>query len=830
MNENANVSIATPKKITSELIGGYFLWGIVYGLIWSVLKVIFDGFKEMIEYTPGLLIAITVGIALLGALFTYLIWKGSVKSTFKKRTIKSSDVPKVMKNLAIFMTIITIISVGYLIFQAKISVDSLNEYRSNAEVIYGDLTVDSDIAMQIRETRNVIYAMYTITGVSEVVINIFMYSRLKKMLRDRAVKDEPENAQDSVISDVENSERKLPGSATALILVGGIIFLVALILAIVAISNSGQGGVKNSTNTLPDQYQNFTLEEVTAIANEGLKEAKENSPAQSYIEYYKFVIDYMSKKGVNVDDYDIVVSMFTVIVTEKEKDEYIEDNKNSGNVEQPGNDTANNQENSQDKPDNDTNNSEDVPNNTNPEKPDNEKIPPASSEVSKGYIYNASYEYNVSKTSYTTNYNKTFYIKDIVVPYINIDSVDAKSANNEIKAVFNKAIEVYKNGISDKTSGVDKCDYIYTIKGNVLSVQLVLTTSGTDVPKSEYYTYNFNTKTGKALTYSEVYRQAGIDGQDIDLHVSIAISKYVKDQLINITYSGNENLATYINSSVKNYEDSKQNGTLKYYIDTNNQLNVLVKIKLPVGRGEFDTIISVNPKDLAATIPEYSQIIDDLNVAYAELKVDSVAGGASAISNLDAIKKYNIVLDKWAGGLLTEKLSEQNKKVNYVVGNTGDKINLTISLLDNGGFKTSAKYNYKINTTSISDVLANITTLTELRNNNMSEITVRELVYETIWGKFAYPITVRYGKNNDDVLVITGRNVGYTCKETTSQVPYNSPYAKIDSGYMVFSETNKNTQLQEQEVDDVIRNGKYACEIIKNRTSAELGLYIYIQE
>ena len=33
--------------------------------------------------------------------------------------------------------------------------------------------------------------------------------------------------------------------------------------------------------------------------------------------------------------------------------------------------------------------------------------------------------------------------------------------------------------------------------------------------------------------------------------------------------------------------------SIKYFIDGNNELNIIVKIEVPAGRGEFDTIIKV---------------------------------------------------------------------------------------------------------------------------------------------------------------------------------------------------------------------------------------------
>ena len=54
----------------------------------------------------------------------------------------------------------------------------------------------------------------------------------------------------------------------------------------------------------------------------------------------------------------------------------------------------------------------------------------------KDWVYDAEYTKNVIAESYSTHWNDTYYAKDIVIPYININSSYANNANNEIKEVF----------------------------------------------------------------------------------------------------------------------------------------------------------------------------------------------------------------------------------------------------------------------------------------------------------------------------------------------------------------------------------------------------------
>lgn len=52
-------------------------------------------------------------------------------------------------------------------------------------------------------------------------------------------------------------------------------------------------------------------------------------------------------------------------------------------------------------------------------------------------------------------------------------------------------------------------------------------------------------------------------------------------------------LSTCINESIDNYKASVNNNTLKYFLSENNKLNVVVKLSIPAGTGELDTIITV---------------------------------------------------------------------------------------------------------------------------------------------------------------------------------------------------------------------------------------------
>ena len=222
----------------------------------------------------------------------------------------------------------------------------------------------------------------------------------------------------------------------------------------------------------------------------------------------------------------------------------------------------------------------------------------------KDWIYDAEYSKNVTADSYSTGYN-TYYSKDIVVPYINVKSSYADSSNSDIKNVFEDAIKTYNNGVSDKMTFVDECGYKKYVNNDSLSIVLTYGVGATDVVHPKYYTYNINLKTGNQLSYEEAYSIAGFNSSNINSKVENKITAIMQDELKDLKdpnkdtgdggyYPEGTNFDTYNNESITNYRNSISNNTLKYFLSDNGKLNVVVKLSIPAGTGEFDTIITID--------------------------------------------------------------------------------------------------------------------------------------------------------------------------------------------------------------------------------------------
>lgn len=213
----------------------------------------------------------------------------------------------------------------------------------------------------------------------------------------------------------------------------------------------------------------------------------------------------------------------------------------------------------------------------------------------RDWVYDAEYEKDVNADAYKTNYNE-YYAKNIVVPFININSSYANSSNKEIKRVLDDAVIKYNEGIANKTTYIDECSYEQFINNDKLSIILTYGVGGTSVVHSKYYVYNFDLNTGNELSYKDAYKLAGFNSDNIDEKVEQAITATMTEKMSNFTienYPSGTNFDTYNSASINNYKEDVSNNTVKYFLSANNQLNIIVTLNIPADNGYFDTIITI---------------------------------------------------------------------------------------------------------------------------------------------------------------------------------------------------------------------------------------------
>lgn len=212
-------------------------------------------------------------------------------------------------------------------------------------------------------------------------------------------------------------------------------------------------------------------------------------------------------------------------------------------------------------------------------------------------VYDAEYTYgDLNGKFYISEISKERYSLDnIIVPYININSADAINANKEIKNLFNKLAESFKSELDGSQIGYNISSYKTYTNNNILSVIITIESGGTAPEVYEYYTYNFDLKTLKRLSYYDVYNNLGCSSSDVDLKVKKGImNNSLLSQSSEVYNFNGNNRDTYINKSVNNYKESVSNNSINYFIDSNGKLNVIVMIEAPIQGEKFNKIIIVD--------------------------------------------------------------------------------------------------------------------------------------------------------------------------------------------------------------------------------------------
>ena len=209
-------------------------------------------------------------------------------------------------------------------------------------------------------------------------------------------------------------------------------------------------------------------------------------------------------------------------------------------------------------------------------------------DINKVWVYDANYKLSTNKESYYgyTDHTKLISSSDLIVPYLNIDSEEAMQTNKEIYKLYESLINTFNENLKDEIGFTIVSYKTYTNK-NILSVVITTETAGTDVSIYDYYTYNFNLETGKLLSYNEVYKIVGLNENNITDKATQALTNELRKN-----YSGDD-FNLYNINSINNYKNSVSNNTIKYFINEENKLNIIVTLEMPFGRGQFDTVITV---------------------------------------------------------------------------------------------------------------------------------------------------------------------------------------------------------------------------------------------
>ena len=160
-------------------------------------------------------------------------------------------------------------------------------------------------------------------------------------------------------------------------------------------------------------------------------------------------------------------------------------------------------------------------------------------------------------------FNTSYSTEKIAFPYINLDYTTVNDINFQIKKLYETNLE--------KTS---ESSYDFYINDNILSVVISINIEGIN----NYFTYNIDMEDGKEILFEDVFYKYSKS----DLIIKDKISEYIDN---------NENIKSHLDgivltkeyvtdTSYNNYKINALSNNVKFFLNKDNKINVIVKIEL----------------------------------------------------------------------------------------------------------------------------------------------------------------------------------------------------------------------------------------------------------
>ena len=197
----------------------------------------------------------------------------------------------------------------------------------------------------------------------------------------------------------------------------------------------------------------------------------------------------------------------------------------------------------------------------------------------KDYVYDAEYDAGSAPEEYTVGIY-TYYLKDIVVPYINIDSEAARKTNESIKEIYNELLSAYNDGANGGMGYVKYSEYEYFVNDDVLSIVYKTGTGATDIVYPYYHTYNFSLKTGEKISAHTGYQLSKMDSETIKTKAQEQIENIMKSSNYAFPETGEWSYAATLERSMNAYNDAASTGSIEFYFDGRNKLNLQVVVSM----------------------------------------------------------------------------------------------------------------------------------------------------------------------------------------------------------------------------------------------------------
>lgn len=214
-------------------------------------------------------------------------------------------------------------------------------------------------------------------------------------------------------------------------------------------------------------------------------------------------------------------------------------------------------------------------------------------------VYDAEYmiEEFKDKSYVSQTMEKEYSLKDINLPYINLNSDDAKKANENISNLFVEMAEIFKQELNGAQTWYNTAGYNVYQTSDFLSVVIKTEYGGTSEPNIKYFTYNFDLTTFKAVTFKDYLKYINIDNANVERQVNNMIRNY--DVIKNMEESLEK--SELINISLDTYQKLMEYDSVNYFIE-DGKLKIVLNIQVPFARGEIAEVFEIK---LEETFGEY---------------------------------------------------------------------------------------------------------------------------------------------------------------------------------------------------------------------------------
>lgn len=186
------------------------------------------------------------------------------------------------------------------------------------------------------------------------------------------------------------------------------------------------------------------------------------------------------------------------------------------------------------------------------------------------------------------------------IPYINLDSNGAKKINNQIlKYTREYIVRDYEDGKEESLVYKPMASYKYEVTDQYISIWFEYYMGLIGNP-AEVGTFILDLKTGEELSLDKAIEISGVDEDFVGL-IEGKIVEFYEDMLKDSQDSGyydDTSLLNFQENTLYNFWKEYYGGKLDYYLNSENELTLLLEFAFPARGGNIQMELEIKPEDL----------------------------------------------------------------------------------------------------------------------------------------------------------------------------------------------------------------------------------------